>query len=105
MPATSKPVFEGPKTLKVMLMKPAALLDYPYSLFGEIQYTYVIIEISDMEHKKIKVSLPPKTFFINKKNFFSYILLRYGIPFIRNHWTNSKDKTLIQNIMFPYFHV
>ena len=105
MPATSKPVFEGPKTLKVMLMKPAALFDYPYSLFGEIQYTYVIMAISDMEHKKIKVSLPPKTFFINKKNFFSYFLLCYGIPFIRNHWTNSKDKTLIQNIMFPYFHV
>ena len=70
MPAISKPVFEGSKTLKVMLMKPAALFDYPYSFFGEIQYTYVVIAISDMEHKKIKVSLPPKTFFINKKNFF-----------------------------------
>ena len=104
MPATSKPVFEGPKTLKVMLMKPAALFDYPYSLFGEKQYTYVIIEISDMEHKKIKVFLPPKTFFINKKTFL-YFLLRNGIPFIRLHWTNSKDKTLIPNIMFPYFHV
>ena len=70
MPATSKPVFEGPKTLKVMLMKPAALFDYPYSVFGEIQYTYVIMAISDMEHKKIKVFLPPKTFFINKIKLF-----------------------------------